>query len=85
MKAKNLHASRNKHIWKLIFFLDIITISSNTKWNSIKHISQGSWRKEKRKRKGNIRCMKILIKLMKSMPEKDMDDLCILCALITEE
>lgn len=42
---KNLHAKRNKTIWKLRFFLEETVISSSRIWNPSKPISQGSWKR----------------------------------------
>lgn len=47
-KATNLHARRNKHIWKLVFFLEKIVIISKTTWNASKHINHGSCQQEQK-------------------------------------
>ena len=44
-KATNLHVRRNKHIWKLVFFLEKIVIISKKTWNASKHINHGSCQK----------------------------------------
>lgn len=41
-EKQNLHAVRNKSIWKLRFFRVVMAIISNTKWKPIKPINQGS-------------------------------------------
>ena len=42
MVCENLHAKRNKHIWKLICFLDKKVTSNRAKWNDNKPINHGS-------------------------------------------
>lgn len=42
----NIHARRNKHIWKLMFFLETRVSSSKATWKERRHINQGSCSQE---------------------------------------